>query len=148
METTPVSDIAQSGSLLSAMSSTPPSAPPKVEERKISSLDVTAGVTKENKPVSVDTVSISSQALQSSSEIKKDEAIMAEVKKDPVADVNKDIKPKAATAGIQFIYNQKGDLITKYLDLSGKLIYQVPSKLMLLLRELSSKSNSFIDTMV
>jgi|GEM_PF-4678275 uncharacterized FlaG/YvyC family protein len=125
-----------------------PSAPPANAEvsNKVSSPDVTAAI-RVDKPVSVDSVSISSEAFRVASDAKTEEAKKAEAKEDILADVSKknNLKLKAASAGVQFIYNQKGDLITKYLDLSGELIYQVPSKLLLLLRELEPKSNSSVD---
>ena len=115
------------------------SVPPNAEGFKVGSPDV-AAVTTVDKSASVDTVEISSQALQAASDVKKGELQKAEVKKDAVVVANKDLQLKAATAGVQFIYNENGDLITKYLDVSGNLVYQVPSKLMLLLRDLNESS--------
>jgi hypothetical protein len=155
---TAVSNIAQSSApQISTMRSSSLSDSVKKEETKTVSLNVSAGESKENKPVSVDTVRISFQALQSSSDVKKDEA-KVEVKKDEAKKVeakkesdrsgDNNISSEGATAKVQFVYSQKGDLITKYLDSSGDLIYQVPSKLMLLSQETDSKSKSSVDTRV
>ncbi|MFZ4859389.1 MAG: hypothetical protein ACOYL3_23685 [Desulfuromonadaceae bacterium] len=151
MAPTVVSSIAQPTPQLSTMRSSSLSVSQKNEESKTRSPNVTAGVAVDSKSDSVDTVRISFQALQSSSdvkrdeaksEVKKDEARKIEAKKEKVGDTNNNIKPEAATAKVQFVYNQRGDLITKYLDSSGSLIYQVPSKLMLLSQEADSKSKS------
>jgi len=155
---TAVSNIAQSSTpQISTMRSSSLSVSVKKEENKSVSLNGSAGESKENKPVSVDTVRISFQALQSSSdvkkdeakvEVKKDEAKKVEAKKEADGGVNNNVSSEGASAKVQFVYNQKGDLITKYLDSSGDLIYQVPSKLMLLTQETELKSNSTVDTRV
>jgi hypothetical protein len=159
--TTVVSNIVQSSTpQLSTMKSSS-SASTKKEDLKSNLLNASSSVALDNKPASVDTVKISFQALQSSSDVKKDEA-KAGVKKDDTKKVeakkeafwntNNNVSSEGATAKVQFVYNQKGDLITKYLDSGGELIYQVPSKLMLLSQEADSKSksnstsNSSIDT--
>ena len=158
MAPTAVSNITQSSTpQISTMRSSSLSVSVKKEETKTVSLNVSAGEFKENKPVSVDTVRISFQALQSSSdvkkdgakvEVKKDEAKKVEAKKESDRSGNNNVSSEGATAKVQFVYNQKGDLITKYLDSSGDLIYQVPSKLMLLSQETDSKSKSSLDTRV
>jgi hypothetical protein len=146
---TVVSDIVQSSTpLLSTVKLSPSSALTRKEESKTGSLVATASVAKDNKPVPVDTVKLSFQALQSGSGVKKDEANKVETKKEASVDVNKNVSSEGTTAKVQFVYNQKGDLITKYLDSSGELIYQVPSKLMLLSQEADSKSNLYVDTRV
>ena len=155
---TAVSNIAQSSTpQISKMRSSSLSVSVKKEENKSVSLNGNAGEPKENKPVSVDTVRLSFQALQSSSdvkkdeakvEVKKDEAKKVEAKKEADGGVNNNVSSEGASAKVQFVYNQKGDLITKYLDSSGDLIYQVPSKLMLLSKETDSKSKSSVDTRV
>ena len=158
MAPTAVSNIAQSSTpQISKMRSSSLSVSVKKEENKSVSLNGNAGEPKENKPVSVDTVRLSFQALQSSSdvkkdeakvEVKKDEAKKVEAKKEADGGVNNNVSSEGASAKVQFVYNQKGDLITKYLDSSGDLIYQVPSKLMLLSQETDSKSKSSVDTRV
>jgi len=122
-----------------------PPDPPKEEKPNVSPLDVAASVAKGGKPVSADTVNISSEAIKVATDIKKDEPKKTDPKKDAVVGLNKNEQTEKATAGIQFVYNQDGDLITKYLDLSGNIVYQVPSKLMLLMKELSPNSLS-LDT--
>jgi hypothetical protein len=158
---TSVSNIAQSAPLISTMKSSPSSASTRNEESKTSSLNVSAGVASESKPGAVDTVRISFQALQSNTDVKRDEARAnvkrdeakkVEAKKDTAGNTSSAVSSEASTAKVQFVYNQKGDLITKYMDSSGELIYQVPSKLMLLSQEADSKSNlksnSKVDTRV
>lgn len=148
VEQTVVSSITQSTPKLSTMRSSSPSAPARQEESRTSPVNATAGVAKDNKPVSVDTVKISFQALQSGSDVKKDEAKKVESKKETAADVNNNASSESASAKVQFVYNQKGDLVTKYLNSSGDLIYQVPSKLMILSKEIDEKSNASVDTRV
>ena len=162
MAPTVVSSIAQSSAQqLSTIKSGSVSAPAKKEESKSTPLSVTAGVAKDDKSGTVDSVRISFQALQSSSDAKKDEAKVdgkkdeakkVDAKKETAGNANNNVNAEAATAKVQFVYNQKGDLITRYLNSSGELIYQVPSKLMLLTQEaeLKSKStsNSSVDTRV
>jgi hypothetical protein len=96
---------------------------------------------KDSKPVPVDTISISSQSLKATTELKKDEA-----KKDATSVLNNSSnKPDTPTAKVQFVYDLKGELITKYMDTADRLIYQTPSELMLQMREVASKSDSTVD---
>lgn len=151
MATTVDSNIAQSSSqqLSIIKSSSSSSASARKDEVKNSALNVSAVVAKDNNPGPVDTVKISTQAIQSNSDVKKDEAKKVEAKKDAAGSGSINVSTEGATAKVQFVYNQKGDMITKYLDSSGELIYQVPSKLMLLTEEAAeSKSKSSIDTRV
>ena len=130
MATTVVSNIAQSSTpQLSTMRSSPSAASTKKEESNVGSLNVSAGVAKDNSPGTVDTVRISFQALQSNTDVKKDEAKSdakkdeakkvetkkVEAKKDAAGNANNNVSSEATTAKVQFVYNQKGDLITKYL---------------------------------
>jgi hypothetical protein len=129
----------------------------KASSSNVSSLNVSAAVSKDSKPAPVDTVQISNQALQSSANVKKDEA-KSDVKKDEAkkVDAKKESSgngvdnaiPEGNPAKVQFVYSQKGNLITKYLNSSGDLVYQVPSKLMLLTKETESNSNPSVDTRV
>lgn len=91
---------------------------------------------KDSKPVTADTISISSQSRQATSELKKEEAKILK---------KSSINPDTPSAKIQFVYDLKGELITKYMDSTNRIIYQNPSKLMLKLRETDSKSDSSVD---
>ncbi|HIJ88458.1 MAG TPA: hypothetical protein HPP97_12375 [Desulfuromonadales bacterium] len=163
MATTVDSNIAQSSTpQLSTMkpSPSPSSTSIRKEDSKSSNLNASAGTALDSKPVAADAVNISFQALQSSSDVKrieakaeakkdetkKDETKKDEVKNKAVGNSDSNVISDGATAKVQFVYNQKGDLITKYLDSSGELIYQVPSKLMLLSQEAELKSKALVDT--
>ena len=61
------------------------------------------------------------------------------------ADNNRAISQRSA-ANVEFVYDLNGDLITRYLDSSRRLIYQTPSELMLRAQEAVSKSDSSVDT--
>jgi hypothetical protein len=141
-----VSSIAQPTPQLSMVKSSSPSTLVVKEELKSSSLNISAGVTNDNKQTPVDTIRISSQALQSSTDFKKDEAKKIEAKKEAAGDANKNVSPESTTSKVLFVYDQKGELITKYMDSGNNLIYQVPSELMLFSKEADSKSNSSVDT--
>ena len=171
MATSSVSNIATSTPQISTMRSSSLSESARKDETKasstnVSSLNVSADVAKDSKPAQVDTVQISNQALQSSANVKKDEA-KNDVKKDDAKttvkkDETKKVDAKKESSGngidnaipegnpakVQFVYSQKGNLITKYLNASGELVYQVPSKLMLLTKETESNSNPSVDTRV
>ena len=141
-----VSSIAQSTPQLSTVKSSSPPTPVAKEESKSSSLNISAGVTKDNNQAPVDTIKISSQALQSSTDFKKDEAKKNEAKKEVARDANKNVSPERTTSKVLFVYDQKGELITKYMNSGGDLIYQVPSALMLFTKEADSKSKLSVDT--
>ena len=141
-----VSSMAQSASQLSTVKSYSSSTPTQKEESKINSVNIGPGLTKDNRTVTVDTIRLSSQALQPSTDIKKDETKKAEVKKEAAGDISKNVNSEWTTAKVQFVYDHKGDLITKYMDSGGNLIYQVPSKLMLFSKEVDSKFNISVDT--
>ncbi|MBV5338993.1 MAG: hypothetical protein J0665_05455, partial [Deltaproteobacteria bacterium] len=49
-------------------------------------------------------------------------------------------------AKVQFVYNPEGNLSIRYMDTASRLIYQVPSELMLRLQEAVLKSDSSVDT--
>lgn len=110
-----------------------------------------ADVTKDDTPTLVDTVSISSQSRQVMTDVKRDEALVEEakkekVKKEKVNIVNDSEKTDRAAARVQFVYDLKGELRVRYMDTANRLVYQVPSELMLQLKEAASKSNSSVDT--
>ena len=47
---------------------------------------------------------------------------------------------------VQFVYDLKGDVKVQYLDTADRVIYQVPSELMLHLKEAALKADSAVDT--
>lgn len=96
----------------------------------------------------VDTVSISELSRQAiTANVKKEDAAVAAEKKAAEANVlNNDAKPDRAAAKVQFVYDLKGELSIRYMDTANRLIYQVPSELMLHLKEAVSKSDSSVDT--
>ncbi|MEI6826745.1 MAG: hypothetical protein WCK54_14210 [Desulfuromonadales bacterium] len=49
---------------------------------------------------------------------------------------------------VQFVYNQRGDLIVKYMDASDRLVYQIPSDLMLFQKETALKVGASVDSSV
>jgi len=111
------------------------------EGKRNASPNSSAALPKEGNPLPVDTVSLSTQSQQAISAEKKEEAKQEEAKKV----VN--VKPyDQAPAKVEIVYDQKGTVITKYMDTADRLIYQVPSELTLLLRETVSKADTSVDT--
>lgn len=103
-------------------------------------------------PVSADTVSISSQSRQAGAEVNKETVPSPEVaqkekarKEEALARINGK-KPEQALAKVQFVYDQKGELSVRYMDASDRLIYQIPSELVLYLKEAAVKAESTVDT--
>jgi uncharacterized FlaG/YvyC family protein len=106
----------------------------------------TAG-SREGKAVVVDTVSLSGQSLQSEAAAKKTPLAEEQKKENPVKDATSE-KSNKATANVQFVYDVKGQLLVRYMDSANRLIYQVPSELMLRLRETAAKKDSSVNTSV
>ncbi|MEI6306705.1 MAG: hypothetical protein WCP33_07775 [Deltaproteobacteria bacterium] len=96
---------------------------------------------KDSKPIPVDTVSISYQLRQTANDVKKEEA-----KKEEANSVKNIDNSGKAAAKVQFVYDLKGDLSIRYMDNNNRLIYQVPSELMIRLSEAASRSDSSVDT--
>ena len=98
-----------------------------------------------NATPAVDIVNISAQSRQAAvGEVKKD--ITAEVvkkenarKEEANARMSGNVFEQAPSK-VQFVYDQKGDLIVKYMDTSNRLVYQIPSKLTIIQRDLASKT--------
>lgn len=97
--------------------------------------------TKDSTPVTVDTVTISNRSRQTVTEAKREEAEKEEPNK-----VKNSEKYDRAIAKVQFVYNPKGDLSIRYMDTASRLVYQIPSELMLRLKEAVLKSGSSVDT--
>lgn len=112
-----------------------------MEGQGVSPPNAGADLSGEAKAVAVDTVDISAQSVKTVAEIKKDEQ-----KKETVAAVGNSERPDRAMAKVQFVYSPKGDLSIRYMDTADRLIYQVPSELMLRFAEALSKSDSSVNT--
>ena len=142
MTSTSVSDITQSSSFLSDSKSN------VTVHSDTSTLFKGTGVNEVSvgMPASVDTVSISSRSRQVAGDVTKE--ISAEVaKKEKAKKEETTVRLKVesterALSKVEFVYNQRGELIVKYLDASDRLIYQIPTELMLFQRESASKVSS------
>jgi uncharacterized FlaG/YvyC family protein len=111
------------------------------EEKGAVSLNIVAAPAKENKPAAVDTISISSQSRQAITDLEN-----KKVKSEIAAAVAKGKQSDQAAAKVEFVYDLNGEVITKYLDSSNRLVYQTPSELMLRLKESTQKTDSSVDT--
>lgn len=111
-----------------------------------------AATPKENKPVAADTVSISAQSRRAVPVVKKDDvriedAKREQLKKEAEAAVAKQSqKADRAIAKVQFVYNLKGELSIRYMDTADRLVYQIPSELMMQLKEAAAKADASVDT--
>lgn len=118
------------------------------EEAGTGSPNASPALAKEHVQAAVDSVAISIQSRQSISDISKKEATIEETKKGntQIADIakNSDISGRTISR-VQFVYDQKGELSIRYLDSSDWLIYQVPSELMMRLKEAAAKSGSSVN---
>lgn len=83
-----------------------------------------------------DTVTLSEKARQSGKEEQKQQVVP---EKDPASAQETSVRAVAKT---EFVYDQKGELIIKYMDTSDKLVYQIPSELMLKMREEAAKAEA------
>lgn len=141
--------IQQSNPMLSNAASGQPSQ----EGRVYSPPDSGAGLSKEPTTAApVDTVSISYMSGQSVADAKKTASLSEDIRKKKTtkneqAVANNSEKP-GVSAKIQFVYDQKGELTVRYLDTANNLVYQVPSELMLQIREAASRSEASVNTKV
>jgi hypothetical protein len=132
-----VSDIVQTLPLLSnAVSNSSPQG-----ENGTTSPSASAVVTRDSRPIPVDTISISYQSRLTVADVKKEDA-----KKEEANKVNNSGNPVRTMAKMQFVYDLNGDLSVRYMDTANRLIYQVPSELMIRLKEAASKADSSVDT--
>jgi hypothetical protein len=105
-----------------------------------------------NTPVAVDTVNISDQSRQAATDVKKDAAPIDEMKSPKTKTEDATLlqrdgnRESAAFSKVQFVYDLKGELSVRYMDVANRLIYQVPSELMLSMKEAASKSNASVNT--
>jgi hypothetical protein len=118
---------------------------PSPKQKTASNPDASAVLTKDSKPVPVDTVSISQQSHQAIINIEKEEPKKVEAQKQ---DVNQVAHNKEPNSTIQYVYDLKGNLIINYMDSNNRLIYQVPTELNLFLKEAVAKAASSVDTKV
>ena len=117
-----------------------PSSPPQ-GEKSVSSPNAGTGLPKDAKNILADTVSIAQQSLQTLADVKKENT--------KIEGTNGESKSKGTdtgTAKVQFLYDLKGDLISRYLDSANRLVYQVPSELKLREAETAPKSELSVDT--
>ena len=144
-----VSDIAQKASRFSAA----PSHSPQQEDKLAGSgsAAATASATKYTPPKEnvIDTVNLSGKSLQASSSITKtqiEDTKKLEQKKETLKKVEGTTNMGSTSSRVQFVYDQKGTLMVRYMDSADRLIYQVPSELMMRLKEMDFKTGSSVDT--
>lgn len=116
------------------------------EERRSASSQMGTPL-KGERSSSDDVVSLSSPFQQAQFDAKKEE------KKSENTAIESDSaseKGKAARsmANVEFVYDLKGELSVRYLDTADRLIYQVPSELMVRMREATAKADSALNTQV
>lgn len=116
------------------------------DEKRLVSPNQDPFSTKDSTPTPADTVKISVQLQQAITDIKNEKAVFEKTKKDESNPANSSDKSDRAAAKVEFVYDQRGDVITKYLDSASRLVYQTPSKFMLFLKEAAPKSDSSVDT--
>jgi uncharacterized FlaG/YvyC family protein len=114
---------------------------PRQEAAPAPTVTTSEVVAKEAKQNTEDTVSLSPQLQQALAEADKKEA-----KKLETEPVNIKETSNRSAAKVEFVYDLKGELITRYLDSSNRLVYQAPSELMLLMKESDSKTKAAVNT--
>lgn len=111
---------------------------------------VGADVPKDRISVSVDTVSLSSQSRQAVADVKKEETAIKAAEREKAAKEESTIvtseRSNEAAAKVEFVYDLNGELSVKYMDTSGRLVYQLPSELQLQMKEAASKADTTVDT--
>lgn len=109
-----------------------------------------ADVTKDRSSVPVDTVSLSSQSRQAVAEVKKEETAVEAAEREKAVREESTIanseRSSGAAAKVEFVYDLNGELSVKYMDTSGRLVYQLPSELVLQMKEAASKADTTVDT--
>ena len=110
--------------------------PAPQEESKTPSSRQSEVAARENRPAPpADTVNLSPQLQQAMTDVQKKED-----KKQDAGVADKGSGAGAAASKVEFVYDLKGDLITKYMDSANRLVYQTPSELMLRMQEAAAKS--------
>jgi hypothetical protein len=110
--------------------------PSSQQEKDAVPLAAATEAPKESTPVPADTVNLSAQSKPALTEIRKNEAPKNEI----ANKINKTEQPESAVGKIQYVYDLNGKAKVQYLDVSGRLVYQVPSKLALQLKEYAPKT--------
>lgn len=109
-----------------------------------------ADVAKDRISASVDTVSLSSQSRQAVADVKKEETAVKAAEREKVVEKESAIANSEGSnevaAKVEFVYDQNGELSVKYMDTSGRLVYQLPSELQLQMKEAASKADTTVDT--
>jgi len=126
------------------------SSPPSQVGVAAASQSVLENQASNSSPMSADTVSISSQSRQAVAGVKKEELPLEVVKKEKAKKEEATIRAKSesteqALSKVQFVYDQKGELSVRYMDASDRLIYQIPSEIMLYLKEAALKTGLSVD---
>lgn len=114
---------------------------PVLEEKLASTAGVAVAKESKSRQVPSDTISISSQLRVTIGDVKKESEKKVETSKEKGSE-----KTDGAMSKVQFAYDMKGDLTVRYMDVSNNLIYQIPSELMLRLKEAESKSDLSVNT--
>ena len=147
MTPTTVSGLAQA---LPLFTNTNPNPSPQ-GEKAMATPSAGADVPKDTPPAPTDTVSLSAQSKLALIEIKKEEQPLEAAKREKAKKEDaKTLGSRAQTGDVvskvQFVYDLKGDVKVQYLDTADRIIYQVPSELMLHLKEAALKADSAVDT--
>jgi hypothetical protein len=103
------------------------------EEKKADSPSSDLTMAKEIKSP-VDSVSLSPELQKATVEAQQK---AEEIKRATIV-AGSSIQGKTA-AKVEVVYDQKGELITKYMDSANRLVYQTPSELMLRMKESAPK---------
>ena len=109
-----------------------------------------ADAVKDRSSASVDTVSLSSQSRQAVAEVKNEETAIEAAEREKAVREESTIanseRSNGAAAKVEFVYDLNGELSVKYMDTSGRLVYQLPSELVLQMKEAASKADTTVDT--
>jgi hypothetical protein len=148
---TTVSSLAQTLPVFPNSNSTPNQSSPV--EKVVAPQAVVADAPKESATIQLDTVSLSAQSKLALSDIKKEELLNEAAKKgkNPKDNVITNVSSEqsgSVVSKVQFVYDLKGDIKVQYMDASDRLVYQVPTELMLRLKEAALKADSSVDTKV
>jgi hypothetical protein len=108
---------------------------------------------KAGEAVFVDTISLSAQSRQAVQDVKNNESLSEAAKKKKVTKEESVVSDNGgnlgrATAKVLFVYDLKGELSVRYMDRANNPVYQVPSELMLQIKEAAAKPEASVDTKV
>ena len=136
MKAAVVSGTAQTLSPLSTVTASIPAR----DEKLADAPKVREDVKKEVTPAAVDTISLSALSQQAITTDKKKALLKEETNKLNHSDTSGNVSSK-----VQFVYDQKGTLIVKYMDAANRLVYQVPTELNIMQTENSSIPDASVD---